>query len=142
MTADPQVTLDRLEDQIAWYDRKSTSAQRWYKGMAVLEAVAAGSVTLAAGAGAPRMVTGGIGLVIVVLELVTRINQFQYHWITYRSTCEALKHEKFLFFAEAGPYSDHTDRMKLLAERVEQLVSTEHARWVKGREVESKQQGG
>jgi len=49
----------------------------------------------------------------------------------YRSTAERLKHEKYLFLSAAGPYKglSETDRLIALAERVEELVSAEHANW-------------
>jgi Protein of unknown function (DUF4231) len=52
--------------------------------------------------------------------------------VLYRSTHEALTHEKFLFLAQAGPYSG-PQRRQVLAERVEGLVSQEHAKWTEGR---------
>ena len=51
-------------------------------------------------------------------------------WIAYRSTAEALKHEKHLHLALAGPYAAVANPDNLLAERVEGLVSQEHAKWV------------
>jgi hypothetical protein len=33
-----------------------------------------------------------------------QMNQYHSNWITYRSTAEALKREKHLFLATAGPY--------------------------------------
>jgi hypothetical protein len=53
-------------------------------------------------------------------------------WIDYRSTAEQLKHEKYLFLAGSGPYRDLEldEALKRLAERVEERVSTEHAKWV------------
>jgi hypothetical protein len=48
--------------------------------------------------------------------------------VLYRSTAEALKHEKFLFLSCAGPYATG-DRQRVLAERLEGLISQEHARW-------------
>jgi hypothetical protein len=32
------------------------------------------------------------------------LNQDQQNRVIYRSTCEALKHEKYLFLSDAGPY--------------------------------------
>src|SRR5262245_32548333 len=55
------------------------------------------------------------------------------NWITYRSTAEALKREKHLFLATAGPYGAENPH-SLLAERVESLVSQEHAKWASGQE--------
>ena len=47
MTDDP--TLERLEDQINWYDRKSNYCQRVYKWLKVIEILAAALVPLSAG---------------------------------------------------------------------------------------------
>ncbi|MDF2738882.1 MAG: hypothetical protein K0S88_248 [Actinomycetia bacterium] len=47
---------------------------------------------------------------------------------TYRSTAEALKHECYLYLAKAGLYVGE-DRQSQLAERLEGLVSQEHAKW-------------
>ena len=63
------------------------------------------------------------------MEGVQQLFQFQQNWVSYRSTCEALKHEKFLYLATAGPYATAERPQALLAERVEGLVSQEHAKW-------------
>jgi len=76
----------------------------------------------------------GLGVLVVVLEGLQSLNQFHHNWITYRSTCEELKHEKFLWLAKAGPYAASANPDVLLAERVESLISREHAKWVSARE--------
>jgi hypothetical protein len=48
---------------------------------------------------------------------------------SYRSTGEAVKHERYLYLAAAGPGAGATDRVGLLAERVEGLLLQENARW-------------
>lgn len=113
-----------MEDQISWYDGKSRAAQRWFKGLKVLTIVSAAVVPLAAGLAWHPVVVGAIGVLIVVAEGIQQLNQYQHNWITYRSTCEALKHEKYLFLAKAGPYGSADDPTKLLAERVESLCKT------------------
>jgi hypothetical protein len=72
--------------------------------------------------------TGGLAAVIVVLEGAQHLYQFHEQWITYRSTAEALTHERYLYLARAGPYVGE-DRQRQLAERIEGLVSQEHAKW-------------
>jgi hypothetical protein len=133
-------TLERLDDQIAWYDRRSLANQRWYKGLKGGTFIAGAIIPFAAGVGAPAWLTGGLGVLIVVLEGLQSLNQYQHNWITYRSTCEELKHEKYLWLAKAGPYAttEHSD--VLLAERVEALISREHAKWVSTREQAEQQQ--
>ena len=127
-------TLERLEDQIAWYDRGSISNQRRYKGIKIATLVAAGVIPFAAGYGIAPPLTGALGVLVVVLEGLQSLNQYEQNWITYRSTCEALRHEKYLWLAKAGPYSDVSTADKLLAERVESLISREHAKWVSAQE--------
>ncbi len=121
----------RLEDQIEWYDRKSSQAQRIFKRMKIVEILAAAMIPFLAALPFKddKYVTAGLGVLITILEGILHLNQYQQLWNTYRSTCEALKHEKFTYLASAGPYAGNADPHGLLAERVESLVSQENAQW-------------
>jgi hypothetical protein len=123
----------RLEDQLEWYGRKSGAAQRAFKWVKVAQLVIGAAVPVAAGAEWPKEVTAALGAAVVVLEALQQLYQWQTNWVLYRSTAEALKHEKYLFLSSAGPYATG-DRLRVLAERVEGLVSQEHAKWTQGRE--------
>lgn len=127
-------TFARLEQQIDWYDGKSRENQRWFKRLKVCQIVTAAAIPVAAGASAPSWLVGGAGALIVVLEGLQQLQQHQQNWTNYRSTCERLRHEKFLFLGHAGPYAGRADPLPLLAERVEGLVSQEHAAWASQRE--------
>lgn len=122
--------LESLEDQIRWHERKSSSCRSWYRRLKLLEIASAVLIPFAAGIHAPTWLIGCLGALIVILEGIQHINQYQVNWIAYRSTCEFLKYEKYSFLAKVGPYSTAGDITKMLAERVEALVSQEHARWV------------
>src|SRR3954470_10526576 len=132
---------ERLETQIAWYDRKAIKNHRWFKRLKVLQIVTAAAIPVAAAFGASTEAIGGAGALIVVLEGLQQLQQYQQHWATYRSTCERLKHEKYLFLARAGPYTMAPRPEALLAERVEGLVSQEHAAWVSQQQEASKRSG-
>lgn len=121
---------ERLEEQIAWYDRRSAHNKRWYQRLKVTQIVVAAAIPVAAAAGAPSVAAGAMGALIVVLEGLQQLFQYQQNWIAYRSTCETLRHEKFLYLAQAGPYAEAKRPVALLAERVEGLVSQEHGAWV------------
>jgi hypothetical protein len=125
-------TLERLEHQIGWYDRKSQIAQRSYKVLKLLQVIATGLIPLVAvfGLPEPERISAVLALVALILEGAQQLNQYQQNWISYRSTCEALKHEKHLYLAGAGPYLGANDALVLLADRVEALISQEHAKWV------------
>jgi Protein of unknown function (DUF4231) len=124
----------RLEDQIAWYSAKSHHNQRWFKVLKLCQIVAAAVIPVAAAESAPAWLISGLGALILVLEGVQQLQQYQQNWTTYRSTSERLKHEKFLFLAGAGPYAAAAKPEALLAERVEGLVSQEHAAWASHQE--------
>lgn len=126
---DDHPTWTRLEDQIGWYDGKSRYAQRMYKSLQAVSVGAAATIPIAA-PWAPWQVAAILGAVVAVLQTLQAVNQYQRNWITYRSTCEELRHEKFLFLAKAGPYEDAANADKVLAERIEETVSQEHAKWV------------
>jgi hypothetical protein len=59
----------------------------------------------------------------------TRLPMERARSTSYRSTGEAVKHERYLYLAAAGPGAGATDRVGLLAERVEGLLVQENARW-------------
>lgn len=143
---DSDPILERLEDQISWYDRKSTSNQRIFKRIKVTEIVAAALIPFLA-AGQQKIpwavwITAALGLIVTVLEGLLHLNQYQQNWISYRSTCEALKHEKYLYLGNAGPYATAQNPHSLLAERIESLVSQEHAKWASVQQQEQKPKAG
>jgi uncharacterized protein DUF4231 len=121
-------TWDRLEHQLSWYSRKSAENQRRYKWLKLLEIAIAAALPVVAALHSPVWVTGTLAAVIVVLEGAQHVYQFQEHWITYRSTAEALKHERYLYLAGAGPYTGN-DQHRQLAERLEGLLSQENTKW-------------
>jgi len=137
--SEPNVVIDRLEDQIKWYDNQSASAKRMFKRLKTATLAISVSIPLSA-AFATRfplytgVITGVMGASIALLEGLQQLNQYHQNWITFRSTAEALKHEKFLFLATAGPYTAASNPKSLLAERIESLVSQEHAQWTSSQE--------
>jgi hypothetical protein len=78
----------------------------------------------------PAVAIALLGVGVVVVEGLEHLNQYHQNWLGHRATCEALKHEKFLFLADAGPYGDIEDKRAHLAERIEELIGREHAQWV------------
>jgi hypothetical protein len=131
-------TMARLEDQIKWYDDKSGDHQRWYKRLKFAEIVAAALIAGTAGLALSRYILVALAVLLLVFEGLQQVNQYHANWISYRSTSEALKHEKYLYLGKSGPYAQEEGRHELLAERIESLVSQEHAKWVSAHEQEPK----
>jgi hypothetical protein len=137
-----QATLARLEDQINWYSRKSGRDQRcfkWLKGTTIA-AAAVIPVLTTSGVAHGTQIAAGLGILIAVIEGLQQLNQYQANWTGYRATSEALKHEKFLYMARAGPYLDAAHPTAMLAERVESLVSQENAKWLTAQSTTAKDQ--
>lgn len=123
----------RVDDQINWYDKKSQFHQNWYKGLRIVEIVAATSIPFLAGYIADtephfRTTVGFLGLLIAVITAIVSLCQFQENWVEYRTTCESLKHEKFLFLTKTEPYNVDTP-FPLLVQRVESMISKENTTW-------------
>lgn len=128
------VVINRLEDQITWYDRKAGYNERMFKRLRIATIVVSSSIPLCAAFVKYPVITGALGALIALFEGLQQLNQHHQNWITYRSTAEALKHEKYLFLSMAGSYASSENAKTLLAERVESLVSQEHSKWTAERE--------
>ncbi len=132
--------FERLDDQLSWYDTKSMENQKWYKRLKIAEIIAAAIVPFAAGFDGLNVVTGILGVLIVIFIGIQSLNQYHDNWISYRSTAERLKREKYLWLSKAGPYRDAKNPELMLAERVESLISREHTNWVANMEKTEKDQ--
>jgi hypothetical protein len=73
---------------------------------------------------------GLLGAVIVVIEGLLRLFQWEQHWLNYRTTKLALDREEALYLAAAGPYAKSKDPRRLLAETIEEIMSRENQSWV------------
>jgi hypothetical protein len=50
-----RAALSRLDDQIAWYDRKSQHSRRWFKRLKVSQIVTAAAIPVAAASSRPAV---------------------------------------------------------------------------------------
>jgi hypothetical protein len=136
--SDASVTLRRLADQINFFDKRSKQNQIWYRWLKTLSLIAAVMITLSGSLELPRWAAPLLGAVVVVLESYLVLTSRHRNWLEYRSTCEALKHEKYLYLGGAGPYRDQTAPETMLAERVEDLLRSDHSKWLSTRKEEPK----
>lgn len=124
----------RLNDQLEWYDNKSSHNQFWYKFIKRAQIIFASSIPVISFLDYAwiKFAMAALGACVAVLEGFEQLGQHNNLWTSYRSTAEYLKHEKYLFLAYSGPYRNlqTDDALKRLAERVEEQVSTEHTKWV------------
>jgi len=123
----------RLESQITWYDKRSKYCQRCYKSLKFVQIILAVAIPIVIHLKDDvwKWIVSLAAAFMAISEACQHMNQYSTLWVMYRSTAERLKHEKYLFLSSAGPYRDFDDaeRLMLLAERVEEHVSSEHANW-------------
>ncbi len=123
---------DRLDNQLAWYSRKSQHNQKWFKFFRLIEIVSAALIPLLSGMGEripySQWRIGSLGVCIAIAAAITALFKYQENWIEYRTTAKQLKHEKYIYLTCVKPY-DTKDKFRLLVERVESLISKENSTW-------------
>ena len=67
-------TLSRLDDEIAWYDRKSLGSQRVYKMLKIAVLLAAAAIPILASVHAPVVAAG---VLMALLEGIQHLNQYR-----------------------------------------------------------------
>lgn len=137
-----QATFDnyvksRYQDQIDWYDRKAIENQRAYKRLQMLTIVSSSLTPVILVA---HFVVGHTDYSNRVnwLALITSavaafssmaLKNFKYEdkYFNYRGTCELLRGEIYLYQAGTGEYKTAADPRALFVEKIEGLISREHA---------------
>lgn len=122
----------RLEQQIAWLDGKSAYHQRWYRRLKVVAIVAAALVPLVSSLDGYERWAGLLGVIVVLVEGLQHIQQHHENWLRYRSTCENLLHEKYLYLGTAGHYEglDAASAHRQLVANVEAILAREGEQWL------------
>jgi len=124
----------RLEDQIIWYDKKSSSNQQLYKRFRIVEIIAAACIPFLAGFSSKSetipflWIIGILGVLVTVFSGILMLYKFNERWIEYRTTSESLKHHKYLFLTRTNPYNDE-NAFSLFVSNVEGLISEENSKW-------------
>jgi hypothetical protein len=134
-----------LDNQIRWFDHKSRYSQRLYTLLKLLELAAAAVLVVLVSLNRPDWRTRSLAAmilaaIIVLLEGALSLFQFQERWIAYRSIAGALQQERLLYLTRAGSYVSSA-RLRRLLERIEDLLSWEHAKWTLSQQNPSEDEG-
>jgi hypothetical protein len=122
---------NRLEWLICWYEGEARKTNIANKSLRIASILAAAAIPILAAASAEPVVSAILGGTIVALEAIQELFQFQRNYLSFATTKEALKRERALYGALAGPYrkSRTLEPARLLAERLEALVAAETSAW-------------
>lgn len=118
----------RLDDQINWYDTKSIKCQKKYKSLKRIEITFATSIPVIASIFPSTTVISILGGGIALIEGWLTLSKYHENWIEYRSICELLKQEKYMYLTNSGVYINERS-LNYLVERVESIISKENVNW-------------
>jgi len=125
---------DRVENQIEYYDKTSIKNKRWFIRLSIAGAIMGVSIPFLVPYVSDSTLTlkvclGLIGVGISLVTALLAIMKFQENWTEYRTTCETLRHEKYLYLTKTGNYAEE-GAFDIFVQRVEALISKENSAWV------------
>ncbi|MCI5145439.1 MAG: DUF4231 domain-containing protein [Candidatus Electrothrix sp. AR3] len=127
-----QYITERLDCQIHWYDSKSQTNKKWFKSLRAIEIVCAAIIPFFAGLSENipfgNMIIGILGIVIAICVGLSTLNKYHENWLNYRTICETLRHEKYLFMTNSKPYAEEGEFGQFV-EKIESLISKENSQW-------------
>ena len=116
---------------IKQYDRAASRARLTYVviqwGLIVFSALT--PILIVAGGEVERWSAAAISVAVAVGTSALNTFKYQDNWINYRTICESLRREIYLFEARVPPYRDPGDHRALFAERVEAIIFQENILW-------------
>jgi Protein of unknown function (DUF4231) len=132
-----QYIEQRLDEQIQWYNQKSTWNQRMYKYLRVAEISCAAFIPFLVGFISEdsafslnlKILVGALGSLIAILTGIQSVFRLQENWVQYRVTSEALRREKIFFQAKVGIYTGE-DAFIRLVQQAENIMAAEQGGWI------------
>lgn len=123
--------INRLNQQINWYDKKSKKHQNWYKILKALEITLSVSIPILSHILSTNFKITSVILSsgILLCEGMISLFNHQKNWIEYRKTSELLKQEKYMYLFKSGVYRDELYPNITLVERCETIISNENINW-------------
>ena len=144
--------INRLGDQIIWYDKKSGFFKRRWEGYRRVVIILSASIPFLVGlldnnfftqsdnlnstllnqniTIGLKLVIGLAGVIIAVLEGFNALYKSQELYVAYRKTAEKLRHEFSTFLGRVGDYSTPGEgSFSKLVANVETIVTEESSQW-------------
>lgn len=124
----------RLEEQIDYYEKAAGRAKQMHvrlqSGIIVLSVMVPVAVSQSKDwSGWLRFVVVAASLLLPAMTGLTSFRKYGETWISYRTTAELLKSEKYLFLTGSGRYRDNPNAFHDLVEAVEALLIAEHTKF-------------
>jgi len=135
--------IDRVDDQIEWYEKKSAINKNRHLNLNVLIIVFAALIPLVTGFGdeidsalfdgeltiAHDFLVAVFGVLTSIFTGISALYKFQEKWTTYRITGESLKREKILYQTGTMPYNNKFTAFNQFVRNTENLMNEENVNW-------------
>jgi len=143
---DEQYITERLQNQMEWFDRKSSWHQERYKTLKNWEFVVGASIPVLVTFSTSSLVDFTVwatikmsdvlqvlsaigGVILVILTKQIDLEDHFRHWKDYRANAEQLQHELMLYKTCTEPYHE-ADAFHRLVRNVEDLLNQENMKWM------------
>lgn len=126
-----QYLKDRVEDQLKYFEKaanKEKSKHIIYQILIIILALlipVMNNVDLKGVGDLTNLVTI-LALVLAILTGIANFRKFGDLWLSYRTTEESIKREKFLFLTLSGKYADNDAAFSEFVSTMELILSAEH----------------
>ena len=134
MTEDEYIE-QRLDDQIAWYGKKSARNKKLHLNLNTTIIVCAAAIpafsafTTGELYDPAKYIIAILGVLTATLTGITSLWKFQEKWTIYRSTAEALEREKILYLTKTAPYDKAEMGFAQFVRNVERIMNAENSSW-------------
>jgi|GEM_PF-440741 len=123
---------NRVENQLSYYSAKSKLNKTLYYRYKTAQMLAAALLPFISAFITEfdwtKYLVAFLGTVVTVMEGILSIGKYHEQWVTYRTTAERLRQEKFLFLMETGIYSE-ADAKQQFVNKIEMLLGSETTGW-------------
>ena len=127
-TKEENYLKDRLEGQIQWYSNKSSHYKNLFYIIRATEIIIAGLIPALFHWSLIKSVIPLLSAIVAILAGLIALFKFQENWISYRTTSESLKHEKYLYLTKVFPYN-RENSFETLVKNTENIISKENTLW-------------
>lgn len=125
--------LSRLDIQIKWYDDKCKNYKLKFQFLSISTIVLSSFITLLSAScfkpDTKTFIASTCAVFITIFQGVLSLNKYNENWVEYRTVCETLKKEKYMFIMRSGVYFDKGERFQFFVERIETIISQENVNW-------------
>lgn len=125
--------LNRIDDQINWYDKNSARSKRKATIVKIIVMGLSAFIPVLTNLGLEntlaKVFISVIAAFITFTEGFSSFKKYNENWIEYRRVCETIKHEKFMFIYKSGIYQNEDSDFNYFVERAESIISQENLNW-------------